>query len=122
MVGILLIKLTIAYVTGFRINPGNFAAAVLQSELPVLVDFWAPWCGPCRMMAPVLDSLAAELAGKVKIAKINVDDPANQPLAAQYGIQGIPNLKLFKAGHEIADFDGMRQLDSLRQDILAKIA
>ncbi len=105
-----------------ELNPGNFATEVLSSELPVLVDFWAPWCGPCRMMAPILDSLAVELDGKVKIAKVNVDDPVNQPLAAQYGIQGIPNLKLFKAGQEIADFVGMRQQDSLRQDIMAKLA
>jgi len=105
-----------------ELNPGNFATEVLSSELPVLVDFWAPWCGPCRMMAPILDNLAGDLAGQVKITKVNVDDPANQPLAAQYGIQGIPNLKLFKAGQEIADFVGMRQQDSLRQEILAKLA
>jgi thioredoxin 1 len=74
------------------------------------------------MMAPILDNLVIEFAGKVKIAKVNVDDPVNQSLAVQYGIQGIPNLKLFKAGQEIADFVGMRQQDSLLQDILAKIA
>ncbi len=105
-----------------ELNPGNFTAEVLQSELPVLVDFWAPWCGPCRMMSPILDNLATELVGQIKIVKVNVDDSANQSLAVQYGIQGIPNLKLFKAGQEIADFVGMRQQDSLRQDILAKIA
>lgn len=105
-----------------ELNPDNFAAEVLQSELPVVVDFWAPWCGPCRMMAPILDNLAVELAGQVKIAKVNVDDPTNQPLASQYGIQGIPNIKLFKAGQEVAEFVGMRQQDVLRQDILAKLA
>jgi thioredoxin 1 len=105
-----------------ELNPGNFTAEVLQSELPVLVDFWAPWCGQCRMMSPILDNLATELVGQIKIVKVNVDDSANQSLAVQYGIQGIPNLKLFKAGQEIADFVGMRQQDSLRQDILAKIA
>jgi thioredoxin 1 len=74
------------------------------------------------MMSPILDNLATELVGQIKIVKVNVDDSANQSLAVQYGIQGIPNLKLFKAGQEIADFVGMRQQDSLRQDILAKIA
>jgi thioredoxin 1 len=102
-----------------ELNPSNFAAEVLQNELPVLVDFWAPWCGPCRMMAPILDNLAVDLAAQVKIAKINVDDPVNQPLAAQYGVQGIPNLKLFKSGQEIASFVGLRQQEALRQDILA---
>jgi len=102
-----------------ELTPDNFTTEVLQSELPVLVDFWAPWCGPCKMMAPILDNLAIDLANQVKIVKVNVDDPINQPLAAQYGIQGIPNLKLFKAGQEIADFVGMRQQATLRQDIQA---
>ena len=74
----------------------TFAADVLQSAEPVVVDFWAPWCGPCKMIAPALEELAGELAGKVKIAKVNVDD--NQEIAAQYGIRSIPTLMIFKGG------------------------
>jgi thioredoxin 1 len=79
-----------------ELNESNFKAEVLDSPIPVLVDFGAPWCGPCRMMAPVLESLAAKYAGKVKIAKVEVDD--NPALASRYGIQSIPAVFLFKAG------------------------
>ena len=105
-----------------EINSSNFASEVLQSELPVVVDFLAPWCGPCRMMLPIIDNLAVELAGQVKFVKVNINDSANQSLASQYGIQTVPNFKLFKNGQEIAEFIGLHQQDSLRQDILAKIA
>ena len=74
----------------------SFAADVLQSAEPVVVDVWAPWCGPCKMIAPALEEIAGEMAGKIKIAKVNVDE--NQEIAAQYGIRSIPTLMIFKDG------------------------
>ena len=84
----------------------NFEAEVLKSDKPVLVDFWAPWCGPCRMLAPVLAEVAAEKGDKIKVGKVNVDE--NPELAAQYGISGIPAMLLFKDGKIAATSVGFK--------------
>ena len=80
----------------FHTTDGNFEAEILKSDIPIMVDFWAPWCGPCHVIAPVIEELAKEYAGKVKVAKMNVDEnPATPP---RYGIRGIPTVILFKDG------------------------
>ncbi|MDH6269316.1 thioredoxin 1 [Rhizobium sp. SG_E_25_P2] len=83
-----------------KVDVNNFQEEVLNSAEPVVVDFWAEWCGPCKMIAPALEELSSEFAGKVKIAKLNIDE--NPQLAAQFGVRSIPTLALFKAG-EVAD-------------------
>jgi thioredoxin 1 len=81
------------------LNDATFDNDVLKSEVPVLVDFWAEWCGPCRMMEPTIDAIASDYAGKVKVGKLNVDD--NGGTAMRYGIRGIPTLLLFKGGQVV---------------------
>ncbi|MBU3667278.1 MAG: thioredoxin TrxA [Rhodocyclaceae bacterium] len=79
-----------------HVTDSSFAADVLQSATPVLLDFWAEWCGPCKMIAPILDDVAKEYGSKLKVAKINIDE--NQQTPAQFGVRGIPTLMLFKGG------------------------
>ncbi|TGS36320.1 thioredoxin, partial [Mesorhizobium sp. M8A.F.Ca.ET.182.01.1.1] len=83
-----------------KVDAANFQSAVLESSEPVVVDFWAEWCGPCKMIAPSLEEISSELAGKVKVAKLNIDE--NPALAAQFGVRSIPTLAIFKSG-EVAD-------------------
>ncbi len=83
-----------------KVDTSNFKSEVLESAEPVVVDFWAEWCGPCKMIAPSLEELSIEYAGKVKVAKVNIDE--NPEIAAQFGVRSIPTLAMFKGG-EVAD-------------------
>jgi thioredoxin 1 len=96
-------------------NDNNFESEVLQASQPVLVDFWAPWCGPCRQIAPVIEQLAGENAGSIKIGKLNVDDA---PGAAQnYGVSSIPTLMIFKNGEVVDRFVGLQSKAKLQESI-----
>ncbi|MEL3907877.1 MAG: thioredoxin [Treponemataceae bacterium] len=95
-----------------HINSADFEKT-LKTDLPVLVDFWAPWCGPCKMLGPELDAVAEELEGKAVIAKVNVDESENKPLAAKFGVMSIPNMVIFKGGKEIDRAVGYMDKDAL---------
>lgn len=101
----------------YKFTTANFEEEVLNSELPVLVDFYADWCGPCKMMAPVIEELAKELDGKFKIGKCNTDD--NMPLAQKYRVASIPNMQVFKNGEVVANFVGAMSADALRDKLQA---
>lgn len=92
-------------------DEGTFEQAVLQSDVPVVVDFWAAWCGPCKAIAPVLDELSSEYEGKARIVKIDVD--SNPNLAAQYGIRSIPSLFVFKNGEKVDNVVGAQPKSQL---------
>ena len=98
--------------TAMELQSTTFASKVLQADKPVLVDFWATWCGPCRMMAPVVEALSQEYAGRVDVYKVNVDDCGD--LAAQYRIMSIPTLMLFKDGKAVDKVIGAQPVDVLK--------
>jgi len=85
--------------SAIAVTDASFEQDVLKSDIPVLVDFWAPWCGPCRMVAPVVEEVATQYEGKIKVFKLNTDE--NPSVAGQYGIRSIPTLILFKAGQKV---------------------
>jgi thioredoxin 1 len=95
----------------------EFKKEVLSSTTPVLVDFWAEWCGPCKMMEPILESLAGKYEGKLKIVKMDTEEPDNQDLAIQYQIQSIPNMKLFKNGEMVKEFIGFRPEEMFEKEL-----
>lgn len=99
-----------------QLDADSFKAAIAGDQ-PILVDFWAPWCGPCKAIAPLLEELAGEIAGKASIGKVNVDD--NNTLAAEYGVRAIPTLLIFKNGAVVDTLVGMMPKDSIKAKLLA---
>ncbi|MCX6796936.1 MAG: thioredoxin [Candidatus Doudnabacteria bacterium] len=100
------------------LNGSNFEKEVINSNLPVLVDFWAVWCGPCKALAPIIEEIAKDYKGKIKVGKVNVDE--NNDLAAKYNIMSIPTLKFFKNGKIVQELVGAAPKDSI-ENLIKKI-
>ena len=97
------------------ITKDNFEAEVLKSDIPVLVDFWASWCGPCKMLSPVISQIAELYDGKLKVCKVNVDE--NTDLAMEYHVESIPSVKIFKGGKIVSESLGFKPLPAMKQMI-----
>lgn len=103
-----------------EVTDATFQDVVLKSPIPTFVDFWAPWCGPCKMVAPVVEELATEYVGKVRFVKLNTDDNINTAMG--YGIRGIPTMIVFRDGKEVERFVGYRPKPDLKQKLDALLA
>ena len=98
-----------------QLNDENFASEVLESDLPVLVDFYATWCGPCKALTPIVEKLAGEFEGKMKMGKLNIDDAPGAP--SQFSVRAVPTLVFFKGGKAVETMVGLRREDELRKTI-----
>ena len=98
-----------------EITDKNFEEEVIKSDVPVLVDFWAPWCGPCKVMGPIIDELAEKMKGKAKAGKLNVDE--NPDKASEYAVMSIPTIKIFKDGKPVKEFIGVQSAEGLEKEL-----